>query len=114
MNVMKEVRIEKVTLNIGTGKSQDQLERGLKLLKTLTGREPVKTVSQKRIQAWGVRPGLPIGCKVTLRGELAAEVLRRTLEAREFQLNDSNFDENGNVAFGLLEYIELPGMEYDP
>jgi large subunit ribosomal protein L5 len=114
MNTMKIIGIEKVTLNIGTGKSQDQLERALKLLKIITGREPVKNITKKRIQGWGIRPGLAIGCKVTLRGKTAEEVVKRLLEARENILKENNFDNSGNISFGLAEYIDIPGMKYNP
>jgi len=114
MSSMRDIRIEKVTLNIGAGKNQDRLERAFTLLKRISNREPVKTTTQKRINAWGLRPGLPIGCKVTLRKKEAEEILKRLLEAKEFQLKESCFDVNGNMAFGLTEYIDIPGMKYDP
>ena len=66
-NAMKTIKIEKVTLNVGAGKDVAVLEKGMKLIKHLTGLDPVKTYTQKRIQAWGLRPGLPIGCKITIR-----------------------------------------------
>lgn len=65
MNPMRNIRIEKVTLNIGAGKDQNKLDKARLLLKAITGIEPVKTVTQKRIPGWGLRPGLPIGCKIT-------------------------------------------------
>ena len=69
MGAMKDIRIEKVTLNIGAGKDQAKLEKGMKLIKNITGLSPVKTHSKKRIPEWGIRPGLPIGCKITLRNK---------------------------------------------
>ena len=111
---MREIRIEKLTLNIGAGKAQDVLEKGLKLLKTLSTRDPVKTFTNKRIPAWGLRPGLPIGCKITLRKEEAKKMLLRLLEAKDYILSENQFDENGNLSFGLKEYIDIPGMKYEP
>ena len=67
MNKMQEVRIEKVTLNIGAGRDQARLEKGITLIKSITGIPPVKTITNKRFMGWGLRPGLPVGCKVTLR-----------------------------------------------
>ncbi len=113
-NTSRNIRIEKVTLNIGAGKNTALLDKGVKLLKIITGIEPVKTVTQKRIPGWGLRPGLPIGCKVTLRKELAKEVLSRLLVAKNNVLKNSQFDENGNVAFGIHEYIDVPSIKYDP
>src|SRR3989338_7070332 len=114
MATMRDVRIEKITLNIGCGKDQTRLDKGVELLKSITGVVPVKTFTQKRIQEWGLRPGLPIGCKVTLRKQAARELLKRLLDAREFKLENSQFDDNGNVSFGIHEYIDIPGVKYDP
>jgi large subunit ribosomal protein L5 len=114
MNSMKTIKIEKVTLNIGAGKDQNKLEKGLVLLNTIAGQTPVKTITSKRIQEWGLRPGLPIGCKLTLRKEKAKNILPRLLEAVENKLKPRQFDNNGNVAFGIKEYIEIPGVKYDP
>lgn len=113
MNPMKQIRIEKVTLNVGAGKDQRKLEKGMKLLKTLTGIDPVKTFTKKRIPAWGLRPGLPIGCKLTLRKQPAKEILKRLVEAKA-ELKESNFDSKGNISFGIHEYIDIPGIKYDP
>jgi len=111
---MKDIRIEKVTLNVGAGKDQTRLEKGVKMLKNITGINPIKTVSNKRIPAWGVRPGLPIGCKITLRRDKAEELLKRLLKAKDNILTESQFDENGNVSFGIHEYIDIEGVKYDP
>jgi len=114
MNIMRQPRIEKVTLNIGAGKDVQRLEKGVALLKAITGIDPVKTVTQKRIPNWGLRPGLPIGCKLTLRKGQAAELLKRLLQAKENKLKPHQFDEGGNVSFGIQEYIDIPGVAYDP
>ncbi len=112
-NTMKRIRIEKITLNIGVGKDQSLLEKGVKLLKNITGISPVKTYAKKRIPSWGLRPGLPIGCKITLRGKAAEELLTRLLKSKDNTLRESCFDEYGNVAFGIHEYIDIPGVNYD-
>lgn len=101
-------------MNIGAGKDQSRLEKGIVLLNMIGNATPVKTVTSKRIQEWGLRPGLPIGCKVTLRKDKAITLLPRLLEAIENKLNMKQFDENGNLAFGIHEYIEIPGVKYDP
>jgi large subunit ribosomal protein L5 len=113
-HISRNIRIEKVTLNIGAGKNTALLEKGFKLLKNISGVNPVKTITQKRIPAWGLRPGLPIGCKVTLRNEAAKDVLERLLHAKNFVLSGNQFDDNGNVAFGIHEYIDIPSVKYDP
>ncbi len=113
-NPMREIRIEKITLNIGAGKEQDRLEKGIRLLKNLTGITPVKTITSKRIPDWGLRPGLPIGCKLTLRNKAAKAMLARLLEAKNRKLIARQFDEHGNLAFGVHEYIDVPEAKYDP
>jgi large subunit ribosomal protein L5 len=114
MNPMREISIEKVTLNIGAGKDQAKLEKGIKLISSIAGKSPVKTFAKKRIQEWGLRPGLPIGCKLTLRKVGASELLKRMLEARDNMLNKTNIDNEGNISFGIKEYIDIPGVNYDP
>jgi len=113
-NPMRTIKVEKVTLNIGTGKDQQLLEKAQKLMKSLTGIDSVRTITQKRIAAWGLRPGLPIGCKLTLRHDEAQKIIPRMLSAKEFKLTDENFDDNGNVSFGIKEYIDVKDAKYDP
>lgn len=113
-NVMQQPRIEKVTLNIGAGESGEKLVKAEKLLTKLTSRKPVRTVSKSKVLAWNLRKGEPIGCKITLRGRTADEVLKRMLYAKDNKLARSNFDMSGNVAFGIHEYIDIQGMKYDP
>lgn len=114
MNSMREISIEKVTLNIGAGKDQTKLEKGMKLINNIAGKSPVKTFTKKRIQEWGLRPGLPIGCKLTLRKVGAIELLKKLLEAKDNTLRETNMDNEGNISFGISEYIDIPGVEYDP
>jgi len=113
-NLMRSIRVEKVTLNIGAGKNAEKLEKGIKLIKIITGTAPVKTFTNKRIPTWGLRPGLPIGCKLTLRKKKAKELLMRVLQAKENRLSPGQFDNQGNVAFGIPEYIDIPDANYDP
>ncbi len=114
MSAMKDIRIEKLTVNVGAGKSTDMLEKGVKLIKHLFGVDPVKTVTQKRIPSWGLRPGLPIGCKLTLRKSAAKEAFVRLLASKDNTLARSNIDNEGNISFGVPEYIDIPGAKYDP
>ena len=112
-NSMKEIRIAKVTLNVGAGKNEELLKKGLKLLQKLSPQTPVKTMAKRRIPAWGLRPGLTIGCKVTIRKE-AETLLKRLLAAKGMALLAKNFDQQGNFSFGVPEYIDITGLEYDP
>lgn len=114
-NPMKRIRIEKLTLNVGAGKDAKVLEKGTKLLKALTGTDPVRTKTNKRLQAWGLRPGLPVGCKLTLRDpEKIKSLLPRLLDAKDSMLRYKMFDDLGNISFGIPECIDITDYKYDP
>ena len=113
-NVMETARLEKVVINIGVGESGERLGKAEDLLKKLTNKKPVRTVSKHKIPTWNIRKGEPIGCKVTLRGEDAVEAIKRTLYAKNNTLNPNNFDVSGNISFGIQEYIDIQGLKYDP
>ncbi|HLC56554.1 MAG TPA: 50S ribosomal protein L5 [Candidatus Nanoarchaeia archaeon] len=110
---MRSIKITKVTLNIGVGKPGDQLDKSIKLLQKISNKKPVTTKTLKRIPTWGLRPNLQIGTKVTLRGAEAEQLLLRLLQAVENKLKPASFDSFGNFAFGIHEYIDIPGVEYD-
>jgi|TARA_B100002003_G_C14084955_1_gene521906 large subunit ribosomal protein L5 len=112
--MMKDLRLEKVTLNFGAGKEQSRLEKGEAIIKAITGKAPQRCITEKRIPTWGVRPGLPIGAKLTLRKKEALALLKRLLVAKENKLKPSYFDKNGNISFGIPEYIDIPDTKYDP
>lgn len=108
MNPMREVKIEKVVLSMGgTG---EELEKSVKLLKVITGRKPAKKKSHKRIPSLGVRPNLEVGAVVTIR-QNTREFLRKMLIAIDNQLTKKQISEN-NFSFGVKEYLEIPGIEY--
>lgn len=113
-NLMRKIKISKLTVNIGAGKEQANLKKAISVLNSITGKEPVKTITQKRIAAWGIRPGLPIGCKLTLRKKEVPELLKRLLNARDNILSEKCFDNLGNISFGIKEHIDIPGTNYDP
>lgn len=108
MNKMKDVKIEKVVLSIGG--TADDLEKGVKLLKILTQRNPARMKSKKRIPSLGVRPKLEVGAVVTIRKN-AEETLKKMLAAIDNILKKKQISENG-FSFGIKEYIEIPGIEY--
>jgi large subunit ribosomal protein L5 len=108
-NVMREIKIEKVVLSVG-GVGED-LEKGLQLLKILApGRKPAKMKSTRRIPSLSVRPGLEVGAVVTIR-EGMDELLKRMFATIENVLKTKQISEN-NFSFGIKEYIEIPGIEY--
>jgi large subunit ribosomal protein L5 len=76
-NPMKKPYLEKVVLNIGVGSGGEELERAASVLKTITGKEPVKTLSKKNIKEFNLRKGRAIGIKVTIRGVEAEKLLKR-------------------------------------
>ena len=112
---MREILIEKVTVNIGVGSPGDRLENAKGLLNKLSGgKKPIETTAKRRDPVFKLRKGLPIGAKVTLRGKDAKEFLDKALTAKRKLLKERNFDKGGNFAFGIHEYIDFPGAKYDP
>ncbi len=114
MNAMREVRIEKVVVNVGVGEAGDKLLKAQRILERLTGQRAIQTISKKTIRDWGIRRGMPIGAKVTLRGERAEKFLKEALIARDSLLQTYNFDPEGNFSFGIVDYTDFEGMKYDP
>ncbi len=112
-NPMRKIRIGKVTVNIGLKNTGEDVDKAYKLLERLTGKKPVKTMAKKNAKTFGIRPGLNIGVKVTLRGKDAVEFLRRIFESKS-NLSIKSFDKQGNFSFGIEEYLNVPGMKYDP
>jgi len=110
-NPMRAARIEKVVLNIGCG-TKLPIDTAKTLLGRVTGKKIVVTKSHTR-STFNVPKGKPIGCKVTIRTG-AEDLLKRLLKARENKLPVSSFDKVGNIAFGVKEYIDVAGVEYDP
>lgn len=113
-NPMRVPRIQKVVVNIGVGEAGDKLQKAEKVMQMVTGATPARTVSKVANRDWGLRKGMPIGVRVTLRGEAADAFIRKALDIRQFKLPDYSFDDNGNLNFGVPDYTDFPGMKYDP
>lgn len=110
--VMREIKLEKVTLNIGCAGEKDKIERAKKLLKLLTDKTGVVTLSRRR-STFGIAKGKPVGVKVTLRGKEAERILKLALTGVENRLKAQQFDDSGNFSFGVAEYIEMANIKYD-
>jgi large subunit ribosomal protein L5 len=113
-NPMLAPRIVKVVVNIGVGEAGDKLMKAEKVLQMVTGKKSARTLSRVTNRDWGLREGMPIGCKVTLRDEDAAAFLKKALWVRNNQIPDYSFDDAGNLNFGITDYTEFEGMKYDP
>jgi large subunit ribosomal protein L5 len=113
MNAMRQIRLDKLTINIGAGDAGPKLEKGQKIIKKITGGTVMITKSLKR-STFGVAKGRPIGAMTTLRGPAARQLLEKLLLAVEGRLKKKSFDSNGNFSFGIKEYINIPGIKYDP
>lgn len=121
-NPMQVPRLTKIVVNMGVGEAvQDQkkMEAAVAELAAITGQKPVVARSRKAIANFKIRKGLPIGCKVTLRGDRMYEFLDRLVNialprVRDFRgLNGKSFDGRGNFAMGLKEQIVFPEINYD-
>lgn len=113
-NMMKKIRIGKIVINIGVGKSGEPIERASKVLEELTGQKPAPRLARDTIRDFGIHKGEPIAVIVTLRREKAHEVLKKLLAAKNNQIKASSFDNFGNVSFGIKEHIDIPGVRYQP
>lgn len=108
-NKMRTIEIEKVVLSVGS--LDKELDKGIKLLEILSGMKAIKTKAKKRIPSFGIRPGLEIGGKVTIRGKKSEELLKRLLDSINNKLKPKQIKQE-DFSFGIEEYIEIPGMEY--
>ena len=113
MNNMRNIKIEKITINIGCGEAGEKLDKAKKLLESLTNKKIIITKTQKRTTFGGPK-GRDIGCKVTLRGNDAKEFFKRAIDAIDKKLSKNVFDKQGNFSFGIKEHIDIPGIKYDP
>jgi large subunit ribosomal protein L5 len=121
-NVMQVPRLEKIVLNIGLGEAitnAKSMESAEADLASITGQHPVITRSKKSISAFRLREGMPIGIRVTLRGERMYEFFDKLVNVvlprvREFQgISRNSFDGHGNFALGIKEQIVFPEIDYD-
>ena len=112
MNPMREIKIDKLTLNIGCGTDKEKLDRSKKLLEKLTNQQAVITKTVKR-NTFGVAKGRPIGVKVTVQGDEAKKILSSVLVAVDNKIKISQIN-GGNFSIGVKEYIDIPDVTYDP
>ncbi len=121
-NVMQIPRITKITLNMGVGgASQDKklIDGAVADMQLISGQKPVVTLTRKSIAGFKIRDGWPIGCKVTLRGDMMYEFLDRLIgitipRIRDFRgFSPKSFDGRGNYSLGLKEQIVFTEIDYD-
>ena len=121
-NPMQIPKLDKIVVNMAVGEAKENeklLETAAKDLETITGQHPVYTTANKSIANFKSREGMPIGCKVTLRGDRMYEFLDRLVNlalprVRDFRgVNPNSFDGRGNYALGIKEQLIFPEIEYD-
>jgi large subunit ribosomal protein L5 len=113
-NTMRTIRIGKVVVNMGIGKSGEPIERAKKAIEEITGQKPSTRNAKNSIRDFGIHKGEPIAVMVTLRKAKATEVLKKLLTAKNNQVKSSSFDNFGNISFGIREHIDIPGIKYKP
>ena len=121
-NVMQVPKLDKIVVNMGVGEAKENeklLEAAAKDMATITGQKPVITKAKKSIANFKIREGMPIGCKVTLRGERMYEFADRLINlalprVRDFHgVSANSFDGRGNYALAIKEQLIFPEIEYD-
>ena len=121
-NVMQIPKLDKIVINMGVGEAKENakvLDTAIKDLETITGQKAVVTRAKKSVANFKLREGMPIGCKVTLRGEKMYEFTDRLVNlalprVRDFRgVNPDAFDGRGNYALGIKEQQIFPEIEYD-
>lgn len=110
-NPMKKISIEKVVVNIGCG-NEFPVKDARTIIESVTNDKSVTVKTTKR-GSFNVGIGKEIGVKTTIRKNIDT-FLKRMFEGKEGVIKESNFDNNGNLAFGIKEYIDIPDMDYDP
>jgi large subunit ribosomal protein L5 len=113
-NPMTKPVLDKVTVHISVGEGGQKLINAENIVKNLTGQATVRTIAKKTQPTFGIRKGQAIGCKTTLRRERASSFLHSALETRRNLIHEFQFDESGNVSFGIVDHTDFPGMTYDP
>ena len=113
-NPHRAVRVIKVVVNAGVGESGEPRMKAEKVLEMVTHQKPVATRSHSTNRDFGIRKGQEIGAKVTLRGDVALDFLKRAFEARDNQFDVDSIDRNGNFSFGIADYTDFSGLKYDP
>ena len=121
-NLMQVPRLNKIVINMGVGEAKDNskvLDSAVKDLEIIAGQKAVVTKAKKSIANFKIREGLPIGCKVTLRGEKMYDFADRLINlalprVRDFRgVSANSFDGRGNYALGIKEQLIFPEIEYD-
>jgi len=111
---MRIIHVQKAVVNIGVGEAGERLIKAEKVLTMLTNRTPVRTLSRTHNRDLGVRKGMPIGVKVTLRDQDAEDFIKRAFWVKENRIANYSFDPEGNFSFGISDYTDFEGMRYDP
>ena len=121
-NIMEVPKLDKVVINMGVGEAKENaklLEAAVKDMETITGQKAVLTRAKNSVANFKIREGMPIGCKVTLRGEKMYEFVDRLINlslprVRDFRgVNPNAFDGKSNYALGIKEQLIFPEIEYD-
>ena len=121
-NINKVPKLEKIVVNMGVGEAAldaKQLDAAIADMRVITGQQPMVTRAKKSIAAFKIRAGMPIGCKVTLRGDRMYEFMDRLLSmalprVRDFRgINPESFDGRGNYSLGITEQLIFPEIDYD-
>merc|ERR1712216_180373 len=112
-NVMREIKVDKMIINIAVGEAGDRLTKAVRVLNQLSDQTPVENVARYTVRTFGIRRNEKIATHVTVRGAKAMDLIERGLKITDYEISAKHFSQTGNFGFGVNEHIDL-GLKYGP
>merc|ERR1712072_1180731 len=106
-NVMREIKVDKMIINIAVGEAGDRLTKAVRVLNQLSDQTPVENKARYTVRTFGIRRNEKIATHITIRGEKAMDLIERGLKITDYEISQRHFSETGNFGFGVNEHIDL-------